>query len=175
MNETQQPAVAGPVEPTVRPRSDDMQHGWYWVRFDQGGSVLTEPQPALWDGKRWRSLGWSGQALHDVLHLERCEPPGRDPLQGAADWLCKSRDEDERERWISMLGAAVAKMDATEIARVAEKKDAERWRHCKAHGHPMTGPQCIAWTYDGRMVFGATPEEAVDNAMAYRVPAAGAA
>ena len=51
----------------------------------------------------------------------------------------------------------------------ALRKDAERWRHCKAHGHPMTGPQCIAWTFDGHMVFGTTPEEAVDNAMAYRV------
>ena len=57
----------------------------------------------------------------------------------------------------------------------ALRKDAERWRHCKAHGHPMTGPQCIAWTYDGRMVFGPTSEEAVDNAIAYRVPAVGAA
>jgi len=45
------------------------------------------------------------------------------------------------------------------------RKDAERWRHCRAHGHPITGPQCIAWTFDGRMVFGATPEEAVDRAM----------
>ena len=55
------------------------------------------------------------------------------------------------------------------------EKDAKRWRHCKAHGHPMTGTQCIAWTYDGRMVLGATPEEAVDNAMAYRIPDVGAA
>lgn len=57
----------------------------------------------------------------------------------------------------------------------ANEKDAERYRHCKAHGHPMNGPQCIAWTYDGRVVFGDTPEQAIDNAMAYRVPAVGAA
>ena len=54
-------------------------------------------------------------------------------------------------------------------AMLAAAQDAERYRHCKAHGHPMTGPQCLAWTYDGRMVFGATPEEALDNAIAHRV------
>ena len=95
MNETTQPAVAGPVEPTVRQHPDELAHGWYWVRFDRGNCDLTDPQPALWDGDRWRSVGWSGQRLHDVLHLERCDPPGRDPLQGAADWLCKACDEPD--------------------------------------------------------------------------------
>ena len=44
-------------------------------------------------------------------------------------------------------------------------KDAERYRHCKAHGHPKQGVQCSAWTYDGKMVLGATLEEALDNAI----------
>ena len=72
------------------------------------------------------------------------------------------RDEvaAERARWTEAVMAEIDQL----------RKDAARWRHCKAHGHPMTGPQCIAWTFDGRMVFGATLEEAVDSAMAYSVP-----
>jgi DNA segregation ATPase FtsK/SpoIIIE-like protein len=73
----------------------EMPEGWYWVRFDNGGGNLTDPQPALWNGDRWRSVGWSGQSLHDVLHLERCTPPDADPLQGAADWLCKACNEPD--------------------------------------------------------------------------------
>ena len=61
------------------------------------------------------------------------------------------------------------------IERESFRKDAERYRHAKAHGWPMTGPQCTAWTFDGRMVFGDTPEAALDSAMAYRVPAVSAA
>lgn len=67
---------------------DQMPTGWYWVRFDQGNCDLTEPIPALWDGEHWRSVGWSGQSLHEVLHLEQVVPHGEDPLQGAADWIC---------------------------------------------------------------------------------------
>jgi hypothetical protein len=54
--------------------------------------------------------------------------------------------------------------DNTEL--MALRKDAERYRHCKAHGHPIKGPQCVAWTSAGRMVLGDTQEEAIDNAMA---------
>ena len=47
----------------------------------------------------------------------------------------------------------------------AFRKDAERYRHARAHGWPMSGPQCIAWTHDGKMVFGDTQESALDAAM----------
>ena len=58
----------------------------------------------------------------------------------------------------------------TEVERLraaieAFRQDAERYRHAKAHGWPMSGPQCIAWTHDGRMVFGDTQEAALDAAM----------
>ena len=58
----------------------------------------------------------------------------------------------------------------TEVERLraaieAFRQDAERYQHAKAHGWPMSGPQCIAWTHDGRMVFGDTPESALDAAM----------
>ena len=89
------PAALGPVEPSVSQRPDKMEHGWHWVRYERGNCDPTDPQPALWDGDRWRSVGWSGQRLHDVLHLEQCTPPGRDPLQGAADWLCKACEEPD--------------------------------------------------------------------------------
>ena len=71
--------------------------------------------------------------------------------------------------WKRSYYAEAGKSDALRKELVALREDAERYRHCKAHGHPMTGPQCLAWTYDGRMVFGATPEEALDNAIAHRV------
>lgn len=84
-----------------------------------------------------------------------------------------------------LVGLGVGHADAAEMvaaatretakAALVDHQDAERWRHCKAHGHPTIGPQCVAWTYDGRKAFGHTPEEAVDNAMAYRVQAVGAA
>ena len=45
------------------------------------------------------------------------------------------------------------------------RKDAERYRHARTHGWPMSGPQCIAWTHDGKMVFGDTQEAALDAAM----------
>ena len=47
----------------------------------------------------------------------------------------------------------------------AFRKDAARYRYAKAHGWPMSGPQCIAWTHEGQMVFGDTPEAALDAAM----------
>ena len=48
------------------------------------------------------------------------------------------------------------------------RKDAERYRHAKAHGWPMSGPQCVAWAHDGKMVCGDTPEAALDAAMQAR-------
>ena len=48
----------------------------------------------------------------------------------------------------------------------AFRKDAERYRHARAYGWPMSGPhQCIAWSPEGWMVFGDTPEAALDAAM----------
>ena len=72
--------------------------GWYWVRFERSSGELTPAQPALWDGSQWRSVGWSGQKLDGVLFLEACHRPGRDPLQGAANWLCESCDEPDVAR-----------------------------------------------------------------------------
>lgn len=79
----------------VRQHHGTLAHGWYWVRYEQSNSVLTDPQPALWDGHQWRSVGFSGQRLDGALVLEPCHPPGRDFLQGAADWLCKAHDEPD--------------------------------------------------------------------------------
>ena len=89
------PAVVAPVEPTVRQHIGALAHGWYWVRYERSDSDLTDPQPAKWDGHHWRSIDWSGQPLQGALVLEPCYPPGRDPLQGAADWLCKTCDEPD--------------------------------------------------------------------------------
>ena len=58
---------------------------------------------------------------------------------------------------------------------LAAERDAARWRHCKAHGYPEAGTLCTAGTCDGRMVFGSTPEEAVDHAIAYRAQTVGGA
>lgn len=95
MNEQMPPAVTGPVEPTVMQHHGALAHGWYWVRYKRSNCELTEPMAALWDGHQWRSVGWSGQRLDGALVLEPCHPPGRDPLQGAADWLCKACDEPD--------------------------------------------------------------------------------
>ena len=60
--------------------------------------------------------------------------------------------------------------DAEEAEFVATVfKNAERYRHCKAYGYPKQGSPCSAWTFDGKKVLGATLEEALDNAIAYRV------
>jgi hypothetical protein len=87
--------------------------------------------------------------------------------------------DEDIEAALMRAGHQINALQANERRLIDElaalRKDAERYRHCKAHGYPMSGPQCIAWTYDGRMVFGDTPEAAIDNAMAYRVPAVRAA
>lgn len=92
-DEPKLPAVAGPLDGPVRHKT--LADGWYWVRFERSDSTLTEPQPALWAGHQWRSVGWAGQRLDGALVLEPCTPPGRDPLQGAADWLCTAFDEPD--------------------------------------------------------------------------------
>lgn len=58
--------------------------------------------------------------------------------------------------------------DALNTRCIADAQDAERYRHAKAHGWPISGPQCIAWTHEGRMILADTPEEALDAAMAAR-------
>jgi hypothetical protein len=79
---------------------------------------------------------------------------------------------EEQRRTIGALMVGMPEDGTTPVIRriAALEKDAERWAHCKAHGFPAVGPQCMAWTFDGRQVFGDTPEGAVDNAMAYRLP-----
>ena len=94
MNTQTQPAVECRLDGMVRQHTNAaLAHGWYWVRYERSNCDLTDPQPALWDGHQWRSVGWGGQPLHGALVLEPCIPPGRDQLQGAADWLCKAIDE----------------------------------------------------------------------------------
>lgn len=76
------PAVLGPVERQIMQHSHAaLAHGWYWVRYERSNCDLTDPQPALWDGHQWRSVGWSGQRLDGALLLEPCYPPGRDQLE----------------------------------------------------------------------------------------------
>lgn len=88
-------ADAGLLDRGVMQHHGTLAHGWYWVRYERSNCDLTEPQPALWDGHQWESVNWSGQPLHGALVLEPCSPPNRDPLQGAADWLCKACDEPD--------------------------------------------------------------------------------
>jgi len=63
---------------------------------------------------------------------------------------------------IKTLQARIAELEAQVDAL---KVDAERWKHCVAHGFPISGPQCIARRSTGEMVCGATPQDAVDAAM----------
>ncbi len=108
MNQTnaqQPPALGVPVDHTVSPHHGTLAHGWYWVRYERSNCDLTDPQPALWNGHQWRSVGWSRQRQDGALVLEPCHPPGRDPLQGAADWLCKAHDDPDvamlqRQLWL---------------------------------------------------------------------------
>lgn len=69
--------------------------GWYWVRFERCNETFTMPMPAQWDGRHWDSVNWSCISPESVAVLERITSPGIDPLQGAADWLCKTCDEPD--------------------------------------------------------------------------------
>ena len=74
-------------------------------------------------------------------------------------------DEWQANPYTKVLQESIAR-DYIPISDVESmRKDAERYRHARAHGWPMSGPQCIAWTHDGRMVVGDTPEAALDAAM----------
>jgi hypothetical protein len=87
MNSTERPAVAGPVEPTVGPHLPP--HTWHWVQFETMAGIRAEPQPALWNGRHWHSVGWTGIPLDGVVLCGPCSRPGK-PVAWRVDGPCLS-------------------------------------------------------------------------------------
>lgn len=87
-------AVAGQVDRPVGP-TPTPPCGWFWVQFEPQDGERTAPQPARWDGRHWHGDGWNGLPWERAIVLEPCQPPGVDPLQGAANWLCQACDEPD--------------------------------------------------------------------------------